>query len=118
MTGEECATHRRRALVLALSGGLLLFVAFLGVPGHFNPEACTNYALGREGVAGWRSIDRTSDFWLGYTCELGFEDGSTERIENTARWPLAVASVGMVLTIAAMVAWLHTRRAVMRMDVP
>jgi len=117
MTTEQAGARRRRAFVLALSGGLLLFVAFLGVPGHLNPEACTNYALGREGVNGWRPVDRSSNFWLGYSCELGLDDGSTERIEKTARWPLAVASVGAVLTIAAASAWVQSRR-VRQVEVP
>lgn len=102
---------RRRALVLLASGTLLLFVALLGVPGHFYPEACTNYALGTEGVGSWRPVHRSFDFSLGYACEVGFDDGSVQRIENTARWPLVVGVAGVVLTFAAMAAWFQSRRA-------
>jgi hypothetical protein len=92
---------RRRALVLAACGAVLLLVAFLGVPGRFNPQACTNDMLAR-GANGERSIDRSSTFALGYACEFSYGAGWSERVERTARWPLAVATVGVGLLVVAL----------------
>ena len=110
---------RQRALVLSLSGGLLLLVALVGVPGHFNPEACTNDVLsGPPGVAGWESVEPSADFSIGYACELGYADGSTERVEHTARWPLTVACLGLGLLVLAVVAWVKSRRVLVSPTAP
>ena len=110
MAIERGTAHRRRALVLALSGGFLMLVALVGVPGHFNPEACTNDVLsGPPGVGGWESAKPSADFSIGYACKLGYADGSTEHVEHTARWPLVVGPIGVVLLIAAAASWLRSR---------
>jgi len=38
MRGHHKAALRQRPL--ALAGGVMLAVALVGVPGHFNPEVC------------------------------------------------------------------------------
>ncbi len=111
MAIEQASGHRRRALGLALSGGFLLLVALAGVPGHFNPEACTNDVLsGPPGVAGWETAAPSAAYSVGYACELGYADGSTEHVEHTARWPVAVAGVGVVVLILAVASWARSRR--------
>jgi hypothetical protein len=118
LAGGECqrkamghnSTLRGRALAFLLAGGLLLVIAIVGVPGHFNPEACTNDVLsGPPGVAGWTSVDHSSGFSVGYACELGYADGSTEQMEHTARWPLIIGGVGIALLLIATGTWVQSR---------
>jgi len=54
-----------------------------------------------RGASAWQLGKEPSDVSVGYACEFTDDDGSTELVVATARWPLVVAAMGVgLLTIA------------------
>lgn len=117
MAIDRSSSLRGRAFVLALSAGIVLLLALLGVPGRLNPQVCNNEMLDR-GATAWRLGTEPPGLSVGYACEFSYDDGSKELVVATARWPLVVAAVGVGLLIAAAGTWLQSRRPCVSASVP